>query len=558
MALEIAIRGGTLIDGSGAPARRADLGIANGRVVEIDARVTAAREIDASGRLVTPGFIDLHTHYDPQVLWDPELTPSSWHGVTAVVAGNCGYSIAPNRPEGRGTLLRTLDKVEDMRLATLEQGIEWDFESYGEYLERIERGGTAIGFGGFVGHTAVRICVMGQDAYEREATGAEIAQMQELVADSIRAGALGFSTDRAGYHIGDGGRPVPSIAASQAETEALLQVTARIGQGIAHVAPGEDSSWLYDFQPRLGRTLNWSSILQFPPELGRDHDAQLARQERAHAAGMDIWAQVTCRPIVQQISMAEPTPFYQMPAFAPFVAADPAGRRRLYADAQWRARVWAEFQGGARVHPRWDTFLVSESDAHPGLCGRSVAAIAAERGGTPFDAICAVALDDDLATRFEVTFANDDEDAVRRLLLGDGCIMGLSDAGAHVGQICDAVMPTDFLARWVRDRELMPVERGIHKLTGEIGAVLGLERGTLRPGAPADVLVLDWNALDPGPIRRVHDMPADGDRLVADAPAGIDWALVNGVPIRAGGKPCTRELERLPGGVLRSRPDGPS
>ena len=557
MAAELAIRGGTLVDGTGAPPRRADLGIEAGRIREIAPRVRGEREIDASGRLVTPGFVDIHTHYDPPShsgirYW---LTPSSWHGVTAVVAGNCGYSIAPLPAESRGTLLRTLDKVEDMRLETLEAGIDWDFETYGEYLQRVEARGTAIHFGGFVGHTPVRLCVMGQDAYEREATAAEIARMQEWVARSIREGALGFSTDRAGFHVGDGGRPVPSVAASQAETEALLEVTAQIGQGIVHVAPGDDVEWLYEIQPRLGRTLNWSSILQFPPELGRDHDGKLARQQRARQEGLDIWAQVTCRPIVQQISMTEPTPFYMLAAFAPFVSAPAGERERLCRDPAFRAAVSEELRTGTKLRPRWETFFVDESGAHPELCGRSVAELAAERRCSPFDAICDVALDDGLSTRFGVTFANDDPDAVRRLLLGEGCILGLSDAGAHVGQICDAILPTDFLARWVRDRELMPIERGIRKLTGELADVLGLDRGTLEPGAPADVVVLDWDALDPGPVRRVCDMPAAGERLVADDPRGVDAVLVEGTPIRADGKPSPEGLERLPGRVLRSAPD---
>ena len=555
MAVELAVRGGTLIDGTGAPPRRADLGIEAGRVVEIAPRVRGAREIDAAGRVVAPGFIDIHTHYDPQVLWDPGLTPSSWHGVTSVVAGNCGYSIAPITPEGRGTLLRTLDKVEDMRLKTLEAGVDWDFESYGEYLDRVARRGTAIHFGGFVGHTPVRICVMGQDAYERDATDAELERMRELVARSIREGALGFSTDRAGFHVGDGGRPVPSVAASQAETEALMQVTGHIGQGIVHVAPGDDETWLHELQPRLGRTINWSSILQFPPELGRDHDGKLARQERARAGGLDIWAQVTCRPIVQQISMTEPTPFYMLASFERFVAASPAEREGLCRDREFRAAVWSELQTSAKLRPRWETFLVDESDAHPELCGRSVAEIASGRGCSPFDAICDVALDDALATRFRVTFANDDPEAIRRLLLGEGCILGLSDAGAHVGQICDAILPTDFLARWARDRELMPPEKAVHKLTGELARVLGLDRGTLRAGAPADVVVLDWEAVDPGPVRRVRDMPAGGDRLVADAPRGIDAVLVEGTPIRLEGEPRLSELDRLPGSILRSAPD---
>ena len=557
MKTEIAIRGGTLIDGSGAPGIRADLGIADGRIVEIAERVSGAKEIDATGRLVVPGFIDIHTHYDPQVVWDSALTPSCWQGVTSVVAGNCGYSIVPTRAEGRGTLLRTLDKVEDMRLPTLEAGVSWEFESYPEYLRWVEARGTAINFGGFVGHTPVRIYVMGEDAYERSAREDELAQMKALVAESIRGGALGFSSDRAGFHIGDGGRPVPSIAASVEETEALMMVTAEIGQGIVHVAPGENYRWVYDFQPRLGRTINWSSILTYPSgTASRDsYRDKLMRHAEARKSGQDIWVQVTCRPIVHQILMSEPSAFYQLPSFSSFVAASLEGRQRLCADPDWRKQVWEEFESGGWVNPRWDTFLVAESDAHPEWMGRSVASIARERGGTAFDVVCDTALEEDLKTRFNVTFANDEEEGVSLLMTSEGCIMGLSDAGAHVGQICDAVMPTDFLANWVRDRNLMPVEQGIHKLTGEIGQVLGIERGQLTPGSPADVVVLDWENLSPGPIRRVHDLPADGDRLIADEPGGIDHILVNGVPIRSEGAPVLEHLEALPGEILRSQPD---
>ncbi len=262
--IELAIRGGMVVDGTGAPARRADVGIAEGKVVEIAETVRGAEELDARGRLVAPGFLDIHTHYDPQVLWDRALTPSSWHGVTGVVAGNCGYSIAPTRPGDRASLLRTLDKVEDMRVATLEAGVDWDFETYREYLDAVRRRGVAINFGGYVGHTPVRLYVMGDDAYERPATDDEIGRMQEAVADSIHGGALGFSSDRGGFHLGDGGRPVPSIAACQEETEALMGVVGELGFGVVHVAPGENFGWVYEFQPRLGRRLNWSSILTYP------------------------------------------------------------------------------------------------------------------------------------------------------------------------------------------------------------------------------------------------------------------------------------------------------
>jgi N-acyl-D-aspartate/D-glutamate deacylase len=550
---ELAIRGGTVVDGTGAPAYRADVGIAGGRIVEIADSVRGARaELDAAGALVTPGFLDIHTHYDPQVLWDRALTPSSWHGVTAVVAGNCGYSIAPTRPEDRASLIRTLDKVEDMRVPTLEAGVAWDFETYPEYLDAVRRRGVAINFGGYVGHTAIRLYVMGDEAYERPATDDEIERMRAAVAESIRGGALGFSTDRAGFHLGDGGRPVPSIAATQEETEALLAVPGEIGRGVVHVAPGENYGWVYDFQRRLGRPLNWSSILTYPVEARsrapfRD---KLAAHLAGRRAGADVWVQVSCRPIEQELSMVEPTAFYVMPSFKELVALPHAERPRLYADAGWRARVQADLDDNGLLNSRWFSIRVLESRTHPELVGRVIGDIAAERGVTPFAAICDLAVDDGLETRLSVTFANDDVDGVTDLLRGDGCILGLSDAGAHVSQICDAIMPTDFLAHWVRDRSVMPVEAGVRKLTGEIADVLRLDRGYLRVGAPADVVVLDLPTLSPGPIRRVRDFPAAGERLVADAPEGIAHVLVNGVPIRRDGAPVVDDLPTLPGAVL--------
>jgi len=554
--IEIAIRGGILVDGTGAPSRRADLGIANGRIVEIADRVNAPREIDASGRLVVPGFVDIHTHYDAQVLWDATLTPSSDQGVTSVVAGNCGYSLAPTREAGRASLMRTLDKVEDIRIATLEAGVHWDFESYGEYLDVIERRGTAIHFGGYVGHTPIRLYVMGDDAYEREATEDEITQMKTLVAESIRGGALGFSSDRAGFHLADGGRPVPSIVATQAETEALMNVTREIEQGVLHLAAGEDFDWIYDFQRQLGRVVNWSSILTYPPGWASraPYREKLARHLAGRASGADVSVQVTCRPIVQRIVMREPTSFYQMPAFAELVAIPENERERLFADPKWRARVTEQFDSGQWINPGWATFTVAESKRHTDLIGRSVLSISQERGGTPWDIVCDLALEENLETRFEIVFANDDLEGVSELLKGEGCILGLSDAGAHVGQICDAVMPTDFLSNWVRDRGLMSIEEGVHKVSGEIARVAGLrDRGELREGCHADVVVLDWEALSSGPERRVHDFPAAGERLTADEPCGLDHVLVAGIPTRSEGKSVLHRLDRLPGQILRSQ-----
>jgi N-acyl-D-amino-acid deacylase len=555
MTAEVSIRGGTVVDGTGSPPFRADVGITDGKVVEIGESVSGDRQIDASGRLVIPGFIDIHTHYDPQVLWDPWLTPSSWHGVTTVVAGNCGYSIAPTQQASRGSILRTLDKVEDMRLSTLEAGVGWDFETYPEYLQTVARRGTAINFGGYVGHTPVRIYVMGDDAYEREATTDEVARMRQVVKESLIGGALGFSSDRGGFHLGDGGRPVPSIVSTQAELESLMGVTAEIGQGMIHIAPGERYQWIYDFQRRLGRTITWSAILTYPKGTASKapYRDKLLLHSEGRAAGADVWVQVTCRPITQSVWIMEPTSLYVLPGFADLVATPYEDRPRVFADRTWRAKVWEQLDSGKYVNPRWETFTVSESPNHPELIGRSVAAIAAERGSTPFDAVCDIGLDDRLATRFNVVFANDEEDGVALLIQSEGCIMGLSDAGAHVGSICDAVMPTDFLANWVRDRQVLPLETGIRKLTGELGDVLGVDRGYLRVGSPADVVVLDLEALAPGPIHRVRDMPANGDRLVGDEPEGVEWVLVNGTPIREEGKPLTDQLGRLPGTIVRSR-----
>src|ERR1700761_4714817 len=223
---DFAIRGGTLIDGSGGPQVRADIGIRDGRITEIAPNVDGLREIDASGQLVVPGFIDVHTHYDPQVLWDPALSASAVHGVTSVVAGTCGFSIAPARPAGRSILIGTLEKVEDMDAATLEAGVDWDFETYADYLDAVARRRPGINFGGFVGHTAVRVYVMGAASYEREATPNELAAMKAVVAQEIRAGALGFSTDRAGFILGHGGGAVPAGVGRPAEHEGLGAVPA--------------------------------------------------------------------------------------------------------------------------------------------------------------------------------------------------------------------------------------------------------------------------------------------------------------------------------------------
>lgn len=535
MTYDLVIAGGLVIDGSGAPGKRADIGIKDGFIAKIGEGLTGKRMLDAAGLVVAPGFIDVHTHYDPQVLWDPQLTPSSWHGVTSVIAGNCGFSIAPVRPEGRGILVGTLEKVEDIDAEAMAAGIDWSFETYGEYLAALERSGLAVNFGGYVGHTAVRVYVMGEDSYAREATPEEIAAMKAVVKGSIEEGALGFSTDRAGYILGYAGKPVPSVVASQEETEALLAVVGEMQRGVAHIAPGENYAWLLDFQRRIGRPVNWSAILAFPKSAGRDHHAKLKLLAQAHANRQPLVGQVTCRPITQLISLLTPYSYSNIPAFDAILAAAPQERAAIYRDPQWRRTLHAGLGDRGALAPRWDFIRVAETGKHIALIGRTLAAIAAEREAQPFDVMIDLALEEDLATRFSVTFANDDEDEIRTLLTSDNCIIGLSDAGAHSAQICDAVLPTDFLSRWVRDRKVMSLEAGVRKLTGELADIMSINRGYLRECMPADLVAFDLERLDSGPIRRVRDQPGEGERLIADAPTGITHVIVNGVPIRSNG-----------------------
>lgn len=551
--IELAVRGATVVDGTGRPPFRADLGIAEGRIAEISDRVHGDKEIDASGRHVFPGFVDIHTHYDAQALWDPELSPSSWQGVTTAVCGNCGFSLAPVRPQDRVVLLEILEKVEDMHLATMRAGIEWDFETYPQYLDALARRQPAINVGGYVGHSAVRVYAMGRAASERTATSEELDRMRRLVADSLRGGALGFSTDRAGFILGAAGRPVPSVVASQEEVESLMGVPGEVGQGIVHIAPGDDYRWLYERAPGMGTAINWSSILAYPSgsTTRTPHQEKLAHQAQAADLGADVWAQVTCRPINQSVTLADPTPLSTVPAFAEVFELPRHRRSQCYVDSTWRSRAQRDLEASS-VPLQWESITLAETASHPDLVGCSIGSIARSTGRRPLDVLCDLALDDGLEARFSVTFANGDPEAVRQLLDGHQCVLGLSDAGAHVSQICDAVMPTDFLSRWVRDREVMPLEHGVRKLTGELADLLEIDRGYLEVGRPADMVVMDYAALDPGPIRRVRDMPAGGERLVADAPAGIEAVVVNGVPIRLHDEVVVADLERRPGQVVRS------
>jgi N-acyl-D-amino-acid deacylase len=550
---ELVIKGGTVVDGTGAPGRRADVAIDGDRIVAIGDRLDGDRELDAAGCVVAPGFIDIHTHYDAQVFWDPALTPSCYHGVTTVVAGNCGFSIAPTRPEHRTVIARTLENVEDMNVASLAAGIPWDFETHPQYLDSIRRRGTYLNFSAYIGHTALRLFAMGDDAYEREATPDEVERMKTIVREAMEAGAMGVATTFAITHRGIDGKPVPSRHADLSELEALGGVLQEMGKGVVQVTPGKQLGIpdMYGFQRRIGRPVTYTALLTIPGGMWRDH-AELNQAERDK--GAQVWPQVSPRPLVFSMSLADPFTLNPAPMFAELMKGGRDERMAAYSDPGWRARAVDDLANAMALPVRWNTFSITESQSHPELIGRRITEVAEEWGVHPIDVALTVAVDDKLETRVQSTVANDDVEGVGYLLQQESVTLGLSDAGAHVGQLCDAPQATDLLGNWVRDRGVISVEAAVRKLSGQQADIFGLaDRGYLKEGFAADVAVFDPTTVAPGPLRRVRDFPADADRLTADAPEGVNHVVVNGTPIQVDGHPVWGDLDQRPGRVVSPR-----
>src|SRR3954470_24815829 len=531
MATDLVIRGGRVRDGTGAPGVAADVRIADRRVVEMAPRLRGDEELDATGCVVAPGFIDIHTHYDAQGFWDPALRPTSYHGVTTVVAGNCGFTIAPTRPEHHDVIVRTLENVEDMDAATLVAGTVWGFQTHPEYMALVRSRGTVLNFTAYVGHSAVRLWVMGDAAYEREATADEIAEMCRVVQEAIHAGAAGFSTSFAFTHRGMDGKPVPSRFAGRDEVDALFLAAGATGKGVVLATPGEQCTYadMYEWQPRIGRPFTWPL---FAAPNGA-HLPQLHLHEESVPRGLDLWPQVTPRPLTMQFNLETPFSLNVGEMFGELMKVTRPVRVAAYRDPDWRALAVADLEHAPGMKPRWDTFEISESERFPELVGRRVSDVADERGVSPLDVMCDLALAEDLKTRFRTYIANDDADAVADLLTHDHVALGLSDAGAHVDQLCDAPLATDLLGNWVRGRNVLSVEQAVRKRAGAPADMFGfVGRGYVREGNWADLCVFDPETIGTGPITRVRDFPADGQRLTAEAPTGLRHVLVNGTPIR--------------------------
>ena len=566
--LDLKISGGTIVDGSGAPGYPGDVGIRDGRIVAIGEVTEAAREtVDATGRVVAPGFVDVHTHYDAQVFWDPALSPSCFHGVTTVLGGFCGFSIAPLSQEAAGYLAPMLARVEGMPLETLQQAVPWNWESFGDYLGLIE-GRIGLNAGFFAGHSAIRRVVMGARAVGEEASPDELADMKALLGRCLAEGALGLSSTISPTHNDGDGNPVPSRWASREEHIELARVVSEHeGTGLEFL-PGIDfdmatKELMADLSLASQRAVNWNAIAV----TGRADDADVARDrleisDLARARGAEVIAlTIPCTPD-SYLNFKTGFIFDSLPGIWREVFrwpleermarfGEPALRRQMEADA---ASVPEEsiFRFVSRLEAYRVVSVNSEGNKH---CeGRLSGEIAAERGCSPLDAMLDLALDDDLTTVFAPQFGGYDRDAYElraALWKDDRTIIGASDAGAHLDMIDTFAFSTVVLQEGVRRFGVISLEEAVRQLTERPARFAGLiDRGLLKPGYHADIVIFDPDTVGRGPAYNRHDVPGNQFRIYADA-LGVDHVFVNGVQIVRDGE----HTGALPGTVLRSGRD---
>ena len=535
---DLVIRGATMADGVGNPLIRADVAVRDERIVEVGDVTESAREtVDADGLVLAPGIVDVHTHYDAQLTWDSQATPSPSLGVTTVVMGNCGFSIAPCPPERREQMARNLAEVEGMPVAALEAGIDWSFESFPEYLALLRRKGCYPNAGVFVGHSAVRTTVLGAEASDRAASEDEIATMRGMVKEAVEAGAIGFATSTSINHYGDGGVPMPSRLADDDEMSALVGVLGELGRGIFQltVGPGMTNERMEGLAAETGRPVFMTAALHnetFPERAIGMLEGAAAAQSRGNA----LWAQVSCQPLSMDFSMRTAFPLQSLDAWKPLHTASDEEFVAIIGSEDFRNRFRDELekpQSGKIFYGDWRRVEVAmaTTPAHRALEGETIEAIAGREGRDPVDVMFDLAVDERLGTTFNAALLNADEAAVEGLLRHDAGLISLSDAGAHLCYLCDAGYGLHLLGHWVRDKGVFDLADGIRRVTSLPARLYGIpDRGEIAPGKFADLLLFDPATVGRGAIRRVDDLPGGESRLVRDA-SGVHGVWVNGTAV---------------------------
>jgi N-acyl-D-aspartate/D-glutamate deacylase len=564
MAYDLVIRGGTVVDGSGQPGYKADVGVTAGKIAAIGAITErGAEEIDAAGCIVTPGFIDAHTHMDAQIHWDPIGTSSCWHGVTTVVMGNCGFTLAPARAEQRGLVVRNLERAEDMSPEVLAAGVKWDWETFPEYMNTLERLPKGINYATYIGHSALRTWAMGERAFTAEATPAELTAMKQQLTDAIRAGAVGLSTSRSHQHETSDDKKVASRLASWEEIQQLVGTLSELGAGVFEIAQEQnarvpDPALRAEFFARMkdlavkSRVPTTFSVLVSTKTRDAWQD-QLALLDAVAAAGGRMIGQTNTRGgVVILLSFLTQLPFDRLPEWKALrdkpvteqkkLLRDPAVRQQLVHAAhhgQYGRAIGAEAQ-----KPNYDMVYVFDKPLPP---YKTLAQVATERGVDPVEAMIDLALEADFERYFIQYGLPMAEADVLEAMRHPHCVMTFSDSGAHVSQIADFAVHTQLLAEWVKDKQAMPVEEAVNKITRSLAEAWGFtDRGLLQPGYVADINVIDMNTISPGMPKLLHDLPAGGRRLV-QKPEGYRATIIAGQVFMRNGE----HTGALPGKLLR-------
>jgi len=562
MPYDLVIKNGTVIDGSGLPRYRADVAVRHGRIAAIGRIREAAREvIDADGQVVTPGFVDGHTHMDAQIFWDPMGTCSCWHGVTTVVMGNCGFTLAPCGKPERHLVVRNLERAEDIAAEAMDAGIDWTWTTFPEFLDRVEGLPKGINYAGYIGHSALRTYVMGERAFEKEAGEDDLRAMERELRDAVRAGAIGFTTSRSPSHETPDRRPVASRLASWDEVRRLVGVMGDMNAGVFELAgerAGGDPERLRDYHVRLrdlavetGRPITWGLFSRREePDLWRTY---LALLDETAARGGRMFAQVHSRALTIVLSFKTTLPFDRLPVWRELRVLSLEQQTLRLRDAELRRRLVEAARErderrpiGAEARPAsYEWIFVMDTPEGP---HRSVAAVARERGIDPVEAIIDLALEKDLDRFFLQPIANENQEHALELMKHPRTVVTFSDSGAHVSQIMDASLQTHLLSYWVRAKQALALEQAVRMLSFELATHWGFtDRGLVREGMAADLLVFDPETIAPEMPEVVRDLPAGARRLTQRA-RGIAATVVNGEIVLRDGKPTGA----LPGQLLRA------